>query len=217
LFAEAVEQTLAGMRQGIAEVRDMEGTRFISGVAAQVVHGTENDTLLLDPASSESAITPQDLTLIYATLAALDAYAELLQVASAGSATVDPRQYAQANAERFKYLEDAASEAIPEFGDFATDVVNLGAGSIQSLGGFLTAGDLKGDLPTIVQTMQPHISAIAHYFIERIGSPHPVKKSDGSTQAPHGWRSIVSPSRPVSGRVPPAETKRIALITSRTS
>jgi len=197
MFAEAVARTTGSMRRGLAEVRELETASFISGVSAQIVRGQGDSTSIPDLASDESTITPKDLTLIYAILAGIDAYAELLQFASGDTSSLEPSQYAEANADRFKYLEDAASAAVPEFGDFGADVVNMGASSIQSLGHFLNSKDISGDVPTIVKTMQPHISAIAQYLVARIGSPHPVKKPDGSTQSPHGLRAVIADQKKV--------------------
>ena len=40
--------------------------------------------------------------------------------------------------------------------------------------------------------MQPHIEAVVAYLIESIGSPTPVRMSDGTNRLPHGLRATLA-------------------------
>jgi hypothetical protein len=192
-FAIGLAETTTNVKESFIVIREIETLRGRAHLAASVLCRESNCPPLKGIALEQLTVTPEVTNRIFLILSGLVVYAELLVELGGGEVEVKPSASTKALGQNLKITMDAVNALTPfDVTDFAEDILKGAKSGTTSLGDFLNQDNIKENLTDTIEAMAPHIEAVAAFLIESIGSPTPVRMTDGTSRPPHGLRATLS-------------------------
>lgn len=192
-FATGLAETTANVKESFIAIREIETLRGRAHLAASVLCRESSCPKIKGIALAQLTVTPEVTNRIFLILAGLEVYAELLVELGGGKVEVKPSASTKALGKHLKISLDAVDALTPiDITDFAEDIIIGSKSGVASLGDYLNQENIKGNIPDTIEAMHPHIEAVAAFLIESIGSPTPVRMTDGTSRTPHGLRATLS-------------------------